>query len=181
MRPIKMVDLNSQYLRIKMDIDAAIQNVLNGTDFIQGKAVVDFEQSLSDYLKGIKVISCGNGTDALQIAMMALDFKPGDEIILPVYTYVATAEVIALLNLVPVFADVDEDTFTLNASHVERLITKKTVAIVPVHLYGQCADLLPLETLAKKHNIHIIEDAAQSLGAEYIFPEEAANLQEASV
>jgi len=164
-----MVDLNGQYFRIKTDIDIAIQNVLDNTDFIQGKAVTDFEQSLSDYLKGIKVVSCGNGTDALQMAMMALDFKPGDEIILPVYTYVATAEVIALLNLVPVFVDVDENTFTIDISKVEKLITKKTVAIVPVHLYGQCANMSPLLEIAKKYSIHIIEDAAQSLGAEYIF------------
>ncbi len=169
MQPIKMVDLHGQYLRIKPEIDQAIQRVLDSTDFIQGGAVKGFEKSLAQYMGGTNVISCGNGTDALQIAMMALDFKPGDEVILPVHTYVATAEVIALLKLVPVFADVDESNFTLDVSKVERLITKKTVAIVPVHLYGQCAEMEPVNALAKKYNLHVIEDAAQSLGADYIF------------
>ena len=127
-----MVDLFGQYLPIKEEIDAAIQKVLYDTDFIQGNAVKYFETALSNYLGGVHVISCGNGTDALQISMMALDLKPGDEVILPVHTYVATAEVIALLHLVPVFADVDEDTFTLDVSKMERLITPKTAAIVPV-------------------------------------------------
>ncbi|MDZ4716518.1 MAG: DegT/DnrJ/EryC1/StrS family aminotransferase [Cytophagales bacterium] len=170
MRPIKMVDLHGQYLRIQPEIDKAIQNVLKATDFIQGGAVREFESALSDYL-GAQVISCGNGTDALQIAMMALDFKPGDEVILPVHTYVATAEVIALLQLVPVFVDVDENFFTVNVSKLETLITKRTVAIVPVHLYGQCADLKPILDIAKKHRLHVIEDAAQSLGADYLFAE----------
>lgn len=169
MQPIKMVDLHSQYLRIKPEIDQAIQRILDSTDFIQGRAVKGFEEALAQYMDGSHVISCGNGTDALQIAMMALDFKPGDEVILPAYTYVATAEVIALLKLVPVFADVDENTFTLDVSKVEKLITKKTVAIVPVHLYGQCAEMEPVIELAKKYNLHVIEDAAQSLGADYIF------------
>ncbi len=171
MRPIKMVDLHGQYLHIKEEIDKAIQDVINATDFIQGAAVKDFEQSLSAYLGGVHVISCGNGTDALQIAMMALDFKPGDEVILPVHTYVATAEVIALLQLVPVFVDVEEDTFTLDVSKIERLITKKTVAIVPVHLYGQVAPMGPIIELAKKNCLHIIEDAAQAFGADHIFPD----------
>lgn len=166
-----MVDLHGQYLRAKTEIDQAIQESIDQADFIQGKSVNDFEKSLSSYLNGPRIISCGNGTDALQIAMMALDFKPGDEIILPAYTYVATAEVIALLNLVPVFADVDESTFTIDVTQVEKLITKKTVAIVPVHLYGQCADMSSLLDLAKKNNIHVIEDAAQSLGADHIFPD----------
>ncbi len=169
MRPIKMVDLYGQYLQIKQEVDAAIQCVLNDTDFIQGTAVKDFEQSLSHYMGGVHVITCGNGTDALQIAMMALDFKAGDEVILPVHTYVATAEVIALLKLVPVFADVEANTFTLDVSKVEKLITKKTVAIVPVHLYGHCSAMEPLIELAKKYNLHILEDAAQALGADYIF------------
>lgn len=171
MQPIKMVDLHGQYLRIKPEIDQAIQRVLDSTDFIQGGAVKEFEKALAEYMGGSQVISCGNGTDALQIAMMALDFKPGDEVILPVHTYVATAEAIALLKLVPVFADVDESNFTLDVSKVERLITKKTVAIVPVHLYGQCADMGRINELARANNLHVIEDAAQSLGADYIFPD----------
>ncbi len=171
MRSIKMVDLHGQYLRAKTEIDQAIQESVDRADFIQGKSVNDFEQSLSSYLKGPRIISCGNGTDALQIAMMSLDFKPGDEIILPVYTYVSTAEVIALLNLVPVFVDVDENTFTIDVTKVAKLITKKTVAIVPVHLYGQCSDMSSLLDLANKNNIYVIEDAAQSLGADHIFPD----------
>ncbi len=163
-----MVDLHGQYLGIKQDVDQAIQQVLESTEFIQGTAVKSFERALSDYLGGCHVISCGNGTDALQVAMMALDLKPGDEVILPVYTYVATAEVIALLNLIPIFADVDRESFNIDVSKIERLITKKTRAIVPVHLYGQCADMEPLQLLAAKHNLHVIEDAAQSLGAEYV-------------
>ena len=171
MQPIKMVDLRSQYLHIRREVDEAIQNVLESTDFIQGSSVKAFEQSLSRYIGGSNVISCGNGTDALQITMMALDFKPRDEVILPVHTYVATAEVIALLKLVPVFADVNEGSFTIDATKIEKLITKKTVAIVPVHLYGQCADMLTILSLAKKYNLHVIEDAAQALGTDYIFPD----------
>lgn len=166
-----MVDLHGQYLQIKSEVDKAIQGVLEATDFIQGSAVRDFEKSLSSYLGGAHVISCGNGTDALQIAMMALDFKPGDEVILPVHTYVATAEVIALLRLVPVFVDVEENSFTLDVSKVERLITPKTVAIVPVHLYGQCAPMAQIIELARKHNLHVIEDVAQAFGADYISPD----------
>jgi UDP-2-acetamido-2-deoxy-ribo-hexuluronate aminotransferase len=164
-----MVDLHSQYLRIRPEIDQAMQSVLDATDFIQGKAVREFEEALAHYMGGISTVTCGNGTDALQIAMMALSFKPGDEIILPVHTYVATAEVIALLQLVPVFADVDENTFTIDASKVEKLITRKTVAIVPVHLYGQCADMESIAALANRHKLYVIEDAAQSLGAEYVY------------
>ncbi|MEP7129015.1 MAG: DegT/DnrJ/EryC1/StrS family aminotransferase [Chitinophagales bacterium] len=168
MRPIKMVDLHGLYLNIKSEVDLAIQQVLDRTDFIQGKSVAEFEGSLSNYLGGTNVISCGNGTDALQIAMMALDFKPGDEVILPVHTYVATAEVFALLNLAPVFVDVDDVTFCIDIAQIEKKITNKTVAIVPVHLYGQCAPMTAILELAKKHKLHIIEDAAQSLGADYI-------------
>lgn len=166
-----MVDLYGQYLHIKPEIDQAIQSVLEATDFIQGAAVKEFEKSLSAYLGGTNVISCGNGTDALQIAMMALDFKPGDEVILPVHTYVATAEVIALLKLVPVFVDVEDDTFTVDVARVEKLITEKTVAIVPVHLYGQCANMGSILELARKHKLHVIEDVAQAFGADYLFPD----------
>ena len=167
MQPIKMVDLLGQYQQIKPEVDQAIQRVLLSTDFIQGTAVKEFESALSQFLDGAHVISCGNGTDALQIAMMALNFKPGDEVILPVHTYAATAEVIALLKLVPVFAEVNEETFTLDPSTIESLITDRTVAVVPVHLYGQCADLTPIVDVAKKHRLRVIEDAAQSLGSDY--------------
>ncbi len=165
MRPIKQVDLLGQYQRIKPEIDHAIQTVLDGTDFIQGPAVRDFERELSNYLGGVHVVSCGNGTDALQIAMMALDLQSGDEVILPAHTYVATAEVIALLRLVPVFVDVRADTFTLDPQAVEPRITRKTKAIVPVHLYGQCAPMEPILEIAERHGLAVIEDAAQSLGA----------------
>lgn len=169
MHKINMVDLHGQYLRIKPEIDQAIQAVLNSTAFIQGQQVKDFEKSFSDFHDGAHVISCGNGTDALQIAMMALGFKPGDEIILPVFTYVATAEVMALLHLKPVFVDVDEKTFNIDTSQVEKKITPRTVAIVPVHLFGQSADMEPLLKLASRNNLHIIEDYAQAIGAMYSF------------
>jgi len=169
MEKIKMVDLHNQYLRIKPEIDAAIQQVLDSTAFIQGPPVAAFASALSKYLGGIHVIPCANGTDALQIAMMALGLKPGDEVILPVHTYVATAEVIALLGLVPVFAEVDARTFNLDPSGLEALITSRTVAIVPVHLYGQCADMEAILAIAKKHSLHVIEDSAQALGAAYTF------------
>lgn len=171
MGPIKMVDLLGQYQRIKSEIDREIRQVLEGTEFIQGPQVREFESALSHYLDEAHVISCGNGTDALQIAMMALDLAPGDEVILPVHTYVATAEVIALLRLVPVFADVSADTFTIDPAGIERLITTKTRAIVPVHLYGQCADMEPILALAARHGLYVIEDGAQSLGADFITSE----------
>lgn len=164
-----MVDLHGQYLRIKPEIDTAIQSVLDSTAFIKGPQVTAFEKSLSDFHDGAFAVTCGNGTDALQIAMMALGFKPGDEVILPVFTYVATAEVIALLGLKPVFVDVCEDTFNIDVSQVVAKITSKTVAIVPVHLFGQCADMEPLLKIASEHNLHIIEDFAQAFGAKYTF------------
>ena len=166
-----MVDLHGQYLRIKPEIDQAIQSVLDSSAFIQGPHVKEFEKAFSAFHQGSHVISCGNGTDALQIAMMALGFKPGDEVILPVFTYVATAEVIALLGLKPVFADVDEKTFNIDVDQIEKKITKKTVAIVPVHLFGQSAAMESLMSLAKKFNLHVIEDFAQSIGAVYSFPD----------
>jgi len=162
-----MVDLRSQYLRIKKEVDDAIQNVLNSTAFIQGKEVTEFGKALGLYLNVPFVIPCANGTDALQIAMMALDFKPGDEIVLPVHTYVATAEVLGLLGLKPVFVDVNKDTFNIDVDQIEKKITSRTVAVVPVHLYGQCADMEPLLAIASKHDLHVIEDAAQALGARY--------------
>jgi UDP-2-acetamido-2-deoxy-ribo-hexuluronate aminotransferase len=166
---IKMVDLHSQYLRIKNEIDDAISHVLESTAFIQGPQVAAFAQALGESVGAPFVIPCANGTDALQIAMMALDLKAGDEVILPVHTYVATAEVIALLGLTPVFIDVDEDTFNIDVSAVESKITERTKAIVPVHLYGQCADIEPLLAIARKYRLFVIEDAAQALGAEYTF------------
>lgn len=164
-----MADLQSQYLRIKLEIDAAIQEVLTSTAFIQGPQVNTFSESLAKYTGAEFVIPCANGTDALQIAMMALDFKAGSEVILPVHTYVATAEVIALLGLIPVFIDVDEKTFNINVDELESKITSKTVGIVPVHLYGQCANMESILKIASKHNLHVIEDTAQALGAEYKF------------
>lgn len=164
-----MVDLQKQYQRIKKEIDTAIQQVLDTTAFIQGPHVQQFANALAKFNEVEFVIPCANGTDALQIAMMALDYKPDDEIILPVHTYVATAEVIALLGLTPVFTEVDPDSFNIDPLQVESKITPKTKAIVPVHLYGQCADMEPLLTIARKHNLHIIEDTAQALGAVYTF------------
>lgn len=169
MQKIQMVDLRSQYLRIKTEIDSAIESVLQASAFIQGPEVKEFAQALSIKNQNTHVIPCANGTDALQIAMMALDLKHGDEVILPVHTYVATAEVIALLGLVPVFIDVDANTFNIDVDQIESKITTRTKAIVPVHLYGQCADMEPILRIAKDHNLFVIEDVAQALGAEYTF------------
>lgn len=169
MKNIKMVDLRKQYLRIKGEIDQAIENVLASTAFIQGQQVQEFATALGRYARIEHVIPCANGTDALQIAMMALDLKPGDEVIVPVHTYVATAEVIALLGLTPIFVDVDENTFNIDSSKIGNVVTKRTKAIVPVHLYGQCADMESILDIASKHNLYVIEDAAQALGAEYTF------------
>jgi UDP-2-acetamido-2-deoxy-ribo-hexuluronate aminotransferase len=166
---IHMVDLQSQYLRIKSEIDDALEEVLTSTAFIQGPQVHQFADALKNYVGAGFCIPCANGTDALQIAMMALDLKSGDEIILPVHTYVATAEVTALLGLTPIFIDVKPDTFNLDVDQLEKKITSKTKAIVPVHLYGQCADMEPILKIAAKHNLFVIEDAAQSLGAMYTF------------
>lgn len=168
MQPIRMVDLHTQYERIKAEVDAAMARVLESTAFIKGPEVEQFEQELGAVV-GAQVISCANGTDALQIAMMALGFQPGDEVILPVHTYVATAEVMALLRLKPVFVDVDPRSFNIDARQIEKAITPKTVAIVPVHLYGQCADMEPILAIAAKHHLQVIEDAAQALGATYTF------------
>jgi UDP-2-acetamido-2-deoxy-ribo-hexuluronate aminotransferase len=169
MQKIQMVDLRSQYLRIKTEIDSAIESVLQASAFIQGPEVKEFAQALSIKNQNTHVIPCANGTDALQIAMMALDLKHGDELILPVHTYVATAEVIALLGLVPVFIDVDANTFNIDVDQIESKITTRTKAIVPVHLYGQCADMEPILRIAEDHNLFVIEDVAQALGAEYTF------------
>ncbi len=169
MEKIKMVDLHRQYLRIKPEIDQAMEEVITSTAFIQGPQVKQFAEALGKYASVEHVIPCANGTDALQLAMMALGLRAGDEVIVPVHTYVATAEVIALLGLTPVFADVDKDTFNIDVEQIESLITERTKAIVPVHLYGQCADMEPILAIAGKYNLHVIEDAAQALGAEYKF------------
>src|ERR1700744_4504267 len=152
-KKIQMVDLKGQYQKIKTEVDAAIQNVIDNTAFINGPAVKEFQADLEKYLNVKHVIPCANGTDALQIAMMALGLKLGDEVITASFTYVATAEVIGLLGLVPVLVDVHPDTFDIDISAVERNITPKTKAIVPVHLFGQCADMEKLMALAKKHNL----------------------------
>jgi UDP-2-acetamido-2-deoxy-ribo-hexuluronate aminotransferase len=169
MRKIQMVDLKGQYERIKTEIDAAIQNVINNTTFINGPEVREFGADLAQYLQVKHVIPCANGTDALQIAMMALGLKPGDEVITSDFTYVATAEVIALLGLQPVLVDVHPDTFDIDIQAIENAITEKTRAIVPVHLFGQSADMEKIMSLAKKHDLFVIEDAAQAIGADYSF------------
>ena len=166
---IEMVDLFSQYQKIKPQINNAIQEILDSTAFIKGKAVPEFENKLSKYTHSKHVISCANGTDALQIALMALDLQPDDEIIVPGFTYAATAEVIALLRLKPVMVDVDLKTFNISVDVLEAAITPRTKAIVPVHLFGQCSDMEPIMQIAQKHRLWIIEDNAQSLGAEYTF------------
>lgn len=166
---IQMVDLHGQYQKIKPQIDQAISKVIESSSFIQGPQVKSFEKSLQEYLGTGHVISCANGTDALQIALMALELKPGDEVIVPAFTYVATAEVIGLLGLIPVMVDVDPTTFNLTAELIKPAITVKTKAIIPVHLFGQCTDMEDILTLAKDNNILIIEDTAQATGAIYTF------------
>lgn len=166
---IQMVDLKSQYLKIKDEVDKAVLNCIDSTAFINGPSVNEFVADLAKYVNSRHVIPCANGTDALQIAMMALGLKRGDEIIVPTFTYVATAEVIALLGLIPVLVDVHPDTFMLDIDDVAAKITDKTKAIVPVHLYGQCADMESLISLAKSRQLFIIEDTAQAIGASYTF------------
>jgi UDP-2-acetamido-2-deoxy-ribo-hexuluronate aminotransferase len=167
MNKIHMVDLKTQYEKIKTDVDQAISEVINNTAFINGPAVKEFQSDLEKYLNVKHVIPCANGTDALQIAMMALGLKPGDEVITACFTYVATAEVIALLGLKPVLVDVYKDDFTIDVAAIEKAITSKTKAIVPVHLYGQCANMEAIMTLAKAHNLYVIEDVAQAIGSTY--------------
>lgn len=167
-----MVDLKSQYNKIKVEVDAGILEVINNTQFIKGPQIKVFEENLAQYLNVKHVIACANGTDALQIAMMALDLKPGDEIILPVFTYVATAEVIALLGLTPVMIDVEPETFCIDINLIESKITSKTKAIVPVHLFGQCANMNEIMQIAIKHNLFVIEDTAQALGASFDFAQD---------
>lgn len=169
LKEIKMVDLQRQYQRLKPEIDAAIEGVLSSTQFIKGPPVKRFEENLAAYLGAEHLISCANGTDALQIAMMALGLQPGDEVITASFTYIATAEVIALLKLKPVLVEVNPHTFTIDPAAVEAAITPKTKAIVPVHLYGQCADMEAILKIAETHRLFVIEDNAQAIGAEYTF------------
>lgn len=169
MKSIQMVDLKGQYAHIQGKIDEAVLGVIRSTAFINGPDVKELASELSQYLGGTQVIPCANGTDALQIAMMALDLQPGDEVITPSFTYAATCEVIALLKLTPVFVDSDPDTFNMDVTKIEAAISPRTKAIVPVHLYGQCADMEPILAIARRHNLYVIEDTAQAIGAEYTF------------
>jgi UDP-2-acetamido-2-deoxy-ribo-hexuluronate aminotransferase len=166
---IEMVDLKGQYDKIKNEIDQAVLECLSSTAYINGPAVKEFQLQLEKYLDVKHVIPCANGTDSLQIAMMAIALKPGDEVICPAFTYVATAEVIGLLGLTPVMVDVDPNTFNLTSQEIERAITPKTKAIVPVHLYGQTCDMEPIMRLAEKFDLFVIEDNAQAIGANYTF------------
>ncbi len=167
MKKIQMVDLQSQYQKIKSEVDTAILSVIEQANFINGPEVSDFRSDLEKYLNVSHVIPCANGTDALQIALMSLSLKPGDEVITPSFTYIATTEVIALLGLTPVFVDVLPDTFCIDPSKIEEAITPKTKVIVPVHLYGQCADMDAILEIANKYNLKVIEDTAQAIGADY--------------
>ena len=164
-----MVDLVGQYEEIKPEVDEAIMKVITSSRFIGGPEVKSFQEELASYLNAGSVITCANGTDALQIAMMALGLKPGDEVITASFTYVATAEVIALLNLTPVLVDVDSETFCLDVTQVKNAITDRTKAIVPVHLFGQCAPMEEIMKIANEHNLFVIEDTAQAIGATYTF------------
>lgn len=174
MRPIQMVDLKQQYQKIKSEIDEVVFEVLESSAFINGPQVQRFASALANYHSVKHVIPCANGTDALQIAMMALDLQPGDEVITPSFTYIATTEVIALLKLTPVFVDVDAKTFCIDPDAIEKAITKKTKAIVPVHLYGQAADMEKIMKLANRHNLYIIEDNAQAIGCDFYFSDGTA-------
>lgn len=169
MKTIQMVDLKQQYLHIKDKIDAAVAGVIDSTAFIGGPQVTSFANKLEEYLGVKHVIPCANGTDALQIAMMALDLQPGDEVITPSFTYVATTEVIALLKLKPVFVEVDPKTFCVDPVAIKKAITPKTKAIVPVHLYGQSCQMEEIMAIANEHNLYVIEDNAQSIGSDFTF------------
>jgi dTDP-4-amino-4,6-dideoxygalactose transaminase len=164
-----MVDLKTQYHKIKNEIDKAVLDVLESAAFINGKPVAEFSTALGSYLGVKHVIPCANGTDALQIAMMALGLQPGDEVITPSFTYIATTEVVALLRLTPVFVDVEPDTFCMDVAKLEAAITPRTKAIVPVHLYGHAANMEPILALAEKHGLYVIEDTAQALGGSFTF------------
>ena len=169
MKKIQMVDLQSQYAKIKQDIDAGIQEVIDTASFVKGKKVTEFQHHLEQYTGAKHVINVGNGTDALQIALMGLGLKPGDEVITPTFTFIATAEVVALLGLTPVVVDVNWDTMNMDIESVRRAITPRTKAIVPVHLFGQCADMGAIMELANEHHLYVVEDACQAIGAQYTF------------
>ena len=169
MRKIQMVDLKGQYDKIKETVNDSIQSVLDTTSYINGPLVHQFQKNLEDYLGVKHVIPCANGTDALQIAMMGLGLQPGDEVITADFTFAATVEVIALLNLTPVLVDVNEDDFNINIEAIKKAITPKTKAIVPVHLFGQCANMEAIMQLAEEHNLYVIEDNAQGIGANYTY------------
>jgi UDP-2-acetamido-2-deoxy-ribo-hexuluronate aminotransferase len=169
MRPIQMVDLKLQYQKIKSEIDAAVLGVIESTAFINGLHVQRFADALAAYNGSTHVIPCANGTDALQIAMMALGLEPGDEVITPSFTYIATTEVIALLRLKPVFVDVDPKTFCIDIEALQKAITPRTKAIVPVHLYGQAANMEAIMKIAAAHQLAVIEDNAQAIGSDYYF------------
>jgi UDP-2-acetamido-2-deoxy-ribo-hexuluronate aminotransferase len=169
MKKIQMVDLKSQYQHIKQEVDLGINEVIESCAFINGPAVRQFQEDLEEYLQVKHVIPCANGTDALQVAMMALGLKSGDEVITTSFTFIATAEVIALLQLTPVLVDVDQNTFNIDLKAIEKAITPKTKAIVPVHLFGQTAPMEEIMEIAKKHNLQVIEDNCQAIGSDYIF------------
>ena len=170
MNTIKMVDLQGQYIKIKNEVDSAIQQVIDSSAFIRGKDVGLFQDELSAYMNVAHTIACGNGTDALQVAMMTLDLQPGDEVITTPFTFIATVEVIRLLGLKPVFVDVLPDTFNLDPGQLEQAVSERTRAIVPVHLFGQCADMGAIMDFARSYGLYVIEDNAQALGADF-FPE----------
>lgn len=169
MKPLQMVDTKTQYQKIKTEVDAAVIGVLESSMFIGGKVVNDFATDLANYHKSKHCIPCANGTDALQIAMMALGLQPGDEVITPSFTYIATVEVAALLNIKPIFVEVNKQTFCLDPEAIEKAITPKTKAIIPVHLYGHAADMEKIMAIATKHNLFVIEDNAQGIGCTYTF------------
>ena len=166
---IQMVDLKGQYKKIQEEVDQAVLEVIRSAAFINGPTVKSFQANLEQYLGAKHVIPCANGTDALQIAFMALGLKPGDEVIVPAFTYVATAEVIALLRLKPIMVDVDPDTFNITADIIEAAVTPNTKAVVPVNLFGQSCDMEPIMEVAKQHNLYVVEDNAQAIGADYTF------------
>ncbi len=169
MKKIQMVDLQTQYQHIKSEIDKGIEEVIASAAFIKGPKVAAFQGHLEEYTGAKHVIAVGNGTDALQIALMALGLQPGDEVITPTFTFIATAEVVALLGLTPVVVDVEWDTMNMSVESIRKAITPKTKAIVPVHLFGQCADMEAIMAIAREHNLFVVEDACQAIGAKYTF------------
>jgi dTDP-4-amino-4,6-dideoxygalactose transaminase len=169
MQNIPMVDLVGQYNKIKSEVDSAILDILSKASFINGPHVKNFQENLQNYLNVKHVIPCANGTDALQVAMMALNLQPGDEVITTTFTFIATAEVIALLHLTPVLVDIEKDSYNIDPEAIERAITPKTKAIVPVHIFGQCANMEAIMDIARRHNLYVVEDNAQAIGAEYTF------------